>query len=743
MPLPLPTRFAHLIAKPFLLAFLTQTSRFHDGLIAQIPKRTGLQTAEYYASAARLEMGPSFTSKIWSLARACEEALHGIQALLMLGFHEYNMWGQEAGWLNINSALNLVHALQYVDDEKREEKQNHGRREEKQNHGKHDPPVTDDLWASNRFVDREIERRTVWCCFILDRYLCADRDYPGWMQGKRLGRKLQLPCSDKAFNNGRSRRTRKLRENDEQYAARRRYLREKAQRSQDLSSTSYEESEWEVGEQEGELSLYLQIVDVYGDIIQWSCDDGRRKEIHPPWHPESEFKPLESRLNELQRQLPRDFQLTPLNTRNHYYSNTPRHYVSIHSLHMLSTVALYREYMAFTPWELEEPAGPLDEPRIEEEPPEPDYWRKQAEKCFGSAREFAELLKACPRQTKEQHEIVVETPMICFSIYQIAWFSAYCQFFSKMDPGNSLEPDSKMWDFTNTLIKSTFSRWKKPRDWGYVLRHVQGFLNREKANYKEARGSPNSTASDSGGGLPAFVVDFERNQKDFGTIAYDRRLESGEKLKKEENSSSPPAQYKKEVNFPVSFVASTPDPSGAFTSINKSRTSTPVNHRALDVPQVYASASGALQGQANGNPPFPPYNHPSTAFPYTTSYGQAATGNRFPMDSDETTNMNTTHFNSSSDWPAHQSRPEDPQRLEHFVEERRSAIPPQFWELNAGPYNASMFNDQFTQGYLDDDYWNAETEITQNGLSVSHEQHIYSPVQDQQSYPQYLQYSNN
>jgi hypothetical protein len=96
----------------------------------------------------------------------------------------------------------------------------------------------------------------------------------------------------------------------------------------------------------------------------------------------------------------------------------------MHAFLMLSTVALYREYMAFSPWRVTTPQGPLDEPKLTEKPPEggPNYWVEQACECFGAVNEFASILQACQAQN-----LIVESPIAGFATYLVAWCGRYCR----------------------------------------------------------------------------------------------------------------------------------------------------------------------------------------------------------------------------------------------------------------------------------------------------------------------------
>lgn len=93
--------------------------------------------------------------------------------------------------------------------------------------------------------------------------------------------KTQLPCSDGAFNRGTKVRTRWLGESDEQYSERRAAETAKTRRVHhhalwDNRSKKHGETHWEVGNDEAALSLYIQTVDCFGEILAYSIGKGRR-----------------------------------------------------------------------------------------------------------------------------------------------------------------------------------------------------------------------------------------------------------------------------------------------------------------------------------------------------------------------------------------------------------------------------------------------------------------------------------
>jgi hypothetical protein len=243
---------------PLLLAFLTLTARYHP----QIVSRFGISpiaVADYFANATEKRLG-SIPGK---------GSLERVQALLLLGFHRWSDLKGENGWHFIGIAGRYAQHLGYQQDEALEET--------------HVIASDDESAQQEYFIDREIQRRTFWSCFIMDRYTSCLRNRPQLFNVAEI--ETQLPCSDIAFNSGLRVRTRFLGENDEKYSQRRQDEKNKARRQQEHAhifqngshkSRGCDEVEWEVGKDEAELSLYIQAVNHFGIVLAWSIAKGRR-----------------------------------------------------------------------------------------------------------------------------------------------------------------------------------------------------------------------------------------------------------------------------------------------------------------------------------------------------------------------------------------------------------------------------------------------------------------------------------
>ena len=73
--------------------------------------------------------------------------------------------------------------------------------------------------------------------------------------------------------------------------------------------------------------------------------------------------------------------------------------------------------MPTSPWALPRPCGPLDDPLIDETPPEPDYWVNQARDCARACSDFTNLLHKIG--FPKAHSNPVQTPMVAFACFAV------------------------------------------------------------------------------------------------------------------------------------------------------------------------------------------------------------------------------------------------------------------------------------------------------------------------------------
>jgi hypothetical protein len=279
----------------FLLAFLALTSRFHPVLVARhSPRRISRQSdplvaAEFYATAASTQLNALAGDRLGL------QDLSTIHAMLMLALHEWGMNRGPKAWGYLGIVIRSAQAMGlHYEEELDDQPLSYSlpSRASDQTGPSESGNVSPDS-ASGRndaFVQQEVRRRTLWACFILDRYFSNGKFRPQALNAKDL--RIQLPASEHAFlfgekvctlllsedNNSRaeiqSQRRASLATDPTNPAHKRPSYTEGTNGT--CSPQNPEQGRWEVGPDEGLLSRYIKVLDIHGRVMRWTCGGGRK-----------------------------------------------------------------------------------------------------------------------------------------------------------------------------------------------------------------------------------------------------------------------------------------------------------------------------------------------------------------------------------------------------------------------------------------------------------------------------------
>jgi len=269
-----------------------------------------------------------------------------------------------------------------------------------------------------------------------------------------------------------------------------------------------------------------------------------RVETYPPWDSRGEWVKLQAQCHEFKANLPRQHTLTPQNTQAHISLKTSTPYTLIHVVYLLCQIMLHREYVPFIPIRCSKPQGPLDPPLFPSDKYDipPNFWDDSARECFKAARETMDLVRSC-----QEWNALVETPIIGFAIYTVAFIGVYCINFPWMDPNGYMctQPTPKR-GATAPGESGGFLAARKALEiigqmrlklhmadgWFKTINRMHRYLRRMKSDYQknvqamdasESDGSPVSTRhlslreGGTGGGLDEFKL-LEGILKDFGNL---------------------------------------------------------------------------------------------------------------------------------------------------------------------------------------------------------------------------------
>lgn len=379
-----------------LLGVLTLTARFHPGLVAHHSPNLDdpLAASEYYAEPLAAAFGPT-------IRNLTNPSLENIQALLMLGLYE---WGQTRGlsaWLYVGLAIRLAFPMGLAYEDDPDEQSSSLLTPDRKSAGRQIPSPREHA------IEKEVRRRTVWSCFIMDRMLAAGKYRPTMMSVDKL--RVQLPCSDDQFLFVRHVQTGYLCSD---------WLEDRSQ----LESASIND--------DGVLSRYIRLVDIFGRLSEWSYAGGRRNEKLPPWDKATKFYRLRQQLEEFYDALPSNLTFTEANLSAHIEKRNATTYASLHTLYSLCQIMLHREYIPFIPIRLERPTGPLDEPTFPENKFKAPhgFWEQSAEGIMKATRHIIDIVSTC-----QEDNALPESPLIGFAVYQAAFVCLYAANFPQMD----------------------------------------------------------------------------------------------------------------------------------------------------------------------------------------------------------------------------------------------------------------------------------------------------------------------
>ncbi|KAL2066148.1 hypothetical protein VTL71DRAFT_2219, partial [Oculimacula yallundae] len=300
----------------------------------------------------------------------------------------------------------------------------------------------------------------------MDRMLAAGKYRPTMMSVENL--RVQLPCSDDQFLFVRNVKTGFLNSD---------WLED--------SSSEYESSI----NDDGVLSRYIRLVDIFGRLSEYSYAGGRRAEKRPPWDEGTRFYQLRQQLKEFHDALPSNLTYTEANLSAHIEKRNATTYASLHILYSLCLVMLHREYVPFIPIRCEKPIGPLDEPTFPEDKYRvpPGFWEDSAEGIMKAARDIIDIVKTC-----QEDSALPESPLIGFAIYQAAFVYLYAAYFPQMDMANHLVPEgalnasddeSGLAGLTKRMLRDMTPRLRMAKGYLKTLPRMKNYFHRVLAEY--------------------------------------------------------------------------------------------------------------------------------------------------------------------------------------------------------------------------------------------------------------------
>jgi hypothetical protein len=188
-----------------------------------------------------------------------------LTCLLILGLHEFGTCQGGRSWALGGQAIRMAYALQLHRDLD------------------HDPMKRKDKVALS-FIDREIRRRTMWACFLMDRFNSSGTDRPTFI--KEMDMKIPLPIKEKLFQMDMPGPTENLKGD---------VVHPVSPGTGELSNPK---------ENMGVAAYMVRSIALWGRIINYLNLGGREQDPFPVWHPDSGFTVLLKETDAFESSLP-------------------------------------------------------------------------------------------------------------------------------------------------------------------------------------------------------------------------------------------------------------------------------------------------------------------------------------------------------------------------------------------------------------------------------------------------------
>ncbi|UKZ56627.1 hypothetical protein TrVGV298_010466 [Trichoderma virens] len=329
------------------------------------------------AIAARFTSSPKFNSATKQFMRGEEWASHArdictkrydwpnitiLTCLLILGMHEFGTCHGGRAWALGGQAIRMAFALHLHKDLEYD-------------------PQSRNKKVKLSFIDREIRRRVMWACFMMDRFNSSGTDRPVFIKEETM--KIPLPVAEKYFQFDMPARTEFL------------------DGSVPECSVPEQDQVDNPRDNMGASAYTIRCVSIWGRIVTYLNQGGREQDPYPMWNKDSEYAKLVRATEELLRTLPDNLQCTREALDIHRAESTAKHLLYLHMAIQQNLLFLHQAAVSFS------------QDRVGEEAPE-DFIPQASIKTFAAANKISDLIRDA-----EEVQCSIATP-----------FAGYCAFSS-------------------------------------------------------------------------------------------------------------------------------------------------------------------------------------------------------------------------------------------------------------------------------------------------------------------------
>ncbi|KAJ9155093.1 Zinc finger transcription factor 1 [Pleurostoma richardsiae] len=319
-----------------------------------------------------------------------------LTCLLILGLHEFGTCHGGRSWALGGQAIRMAFALQLHKDLEQD-------------------PLRLPGSAQLSFIDREIRRRTMWACFLMDRFNSSGTDRPTFIKEETI--KVPLPIKEKYFQLDMPGPTETL-------------------QGEVLHPVSADDGELaDAKDNMGVAAYMIRVIALWGRIINYLNQGGKELDEHPMWSPDSEYSKLIKQTDDVVADLPESLQYSHENLHLHDTEGMANQFLFLH-------ISIQQNILFMNRFAVSPPNGSSqqDVPKT--------FVTKAGAKAFAAANRVSELLK-------DAESYFVTAPFVGYC----AFLSSTVHIFGIFSGNPAIEATSKRNLATNVKFLSKMKRY--------------------------------------------------------------------------------------------------------------------------------------------------------------------------------------------------------------------------------------------------------------------------------------------
>ncbi|KAI1111124.1 hypothetical protein F5Y14DRAFT_331361 [Nemania sp. NC0429] len=303
----------------------------------------------------------------------------------------------------------------------------------------------------------EVEIRTIWTTFAIDKLLSCGRQRPAMMRPEDI--EVRMPQSEVDFV----------------FASEPRSMLSFQDLTRDASLRR------QISGPGFQFCVLLRGLDIWHKMHSWIVDGGRKQPrmTEPencPWNPTSEWAELQAQLSCWRGdQDPRmKYPETKVATHVHFRQGEVFAYINL--LYYLCVIFMRREYIPLLPIAEREPRGPIDPP-FYSEPAPLGWWRQNTDELFEAAAQVSYIMRDL-----NNLNIALHTPFTGLCVFTAALMNGYAVNFPHMHRPEEGALRRQLAAENLADLENIARLWKLGQEWVQVISTMQNLYDRLISN---------------------------------------------------------------------------------------------------------------------------------------------------------------------------------------------------------------------------------------------------------------------